>query len=252
MAKSKGNDTSILIKSSGWQTHYSKDLNDLNLNGETILDYELKYPKDEELYYESWKTFLDITKDYYDVEKENSYEIISNTWNIKNYIDMVIFNAFINNVDNGLLKNNYFYMKDINSHQLYIQPWDMEYSFGLSYYSGNTQTNSTLNYNYNNQVKTNRKNDYKSTILLNLDSYPNRMKKLIVKRYFELRKNGLNSEYLNKLLDKYADELNMGAALRDSEIWLEYDINDEFKFIKNWIKNRLKFMDEYIKGIKYE
>ena len=78
------------------------------------------------------------------------------------------------------------------------------------------------------------------------------MKKLIVKRYFELRKNGLNSEYLNKLLDKYSDELNLGSALRDSEIWLEYDINDEFKFIKNWIKNRLEFMDKYMKGIKYE
>lgn len=250
LTKSKGNNTSVIIKSSGWQTHYSKDLNDLNLNSDVILDYELKYPNDEELYYKSWETFLDITKDYYDAEKENSYEIISNTWNIKNYIDMVIFNAFINNVDNVLLKNNYFYMKDINSHQLYIQPWDMEYSFGLTYYSNDNLETSTLN--YNNILKAKKKNDYKSTILLNLDSYPNKMKKLIVKRYFELRKNGLNSEYLNKLLDKYSDELNLGSALRDSEIWLEYDINDEFKFIKNWIKNRLEFMDKYMKGIKYE
>lgn len=252
LSKSNGDDTSVLIKSSGWQTYYTNDSNDINLNSEKILDYELKYPNDEELYYKSWETFLEITKDYYDTQKENSYEIISNTWNIKNYIDMFIFNAFINNVDNGLLKNNYFYMKDINSHQLYIQPWDMEYSFGLSYYSSNNQKFSTVDYNYDEKLKAKYKNDYESTMLLNLDSYPNKIKKLVVKRYFELRKNGLNYEYLNKLLDKYADELNMGAALRDSEIWLEYDINDEFKFIKNWIKNRIEFMDKYMKGIKYE
>ncbi len=240
LAKSNGDNTSVLIKSSGWGTQYSKNLDDLNLNSNAILDYELKYPNDERLYYKSWETFLNITKDYYDINVKNTYDVIFNTWNLNNYIDMIVFNAFINNVDNGLLKNNYFYMKDINSHQFYIQPWDMEYSFGLYY-------------NYYSEAFTEKKEkDYDDVTLLNLDSYSNEVKKLIVKRYFELRKNGLNYEYLNKLLDKYAEELNMGAALRDSEIWLEYDINDEFEFIKNWIKNRLEFMDKYMKGIKYE
>ena len=29
-------------------------------------------------------------------------------------------------------KNNYFYMKSIND-IIYIQPWDMEFSFGITY-----------------------------------------------------------------------------------------------------------------------
>lgn len=239
LSKSKGDDTSVLIKSNGWTTP-SSDYNREDLTSDEYLEYELKYPKEDDLYLESWETFLELVEDYYDEDVENTYEIISNTWNVNNYVDMIIFNAFINNQDNKLLKNNYFYMKDINSKQLYIQPWDLDYSFGLSYYGGN----KTLTAKY--------EKDYEDESLINLDSYPNEIKKLVVKRYFELRKNGLSYEYLNKLLDKYADELNMGAALRDSEIWLEYDINDEFKFIKNWIKNRLEFMDKYMKGIKYE
>ena len=51
---------------------------------------------------------------------------------------------------------------------------------------------------------------------------------------------------------KYLNELNKGAALRDSKLWYEYDIEKEIEEIRTWIYNRIEFFDEYVKGLENE
>ena len=164
---------------------------------------------------------------------------LSSTWNIENYIDIVILNAFINNSDNNLYKNNYFYMNSLNDKEVYIQPWDMEYSFGL-------------NFSNENELFVNKDiNDY-NKIYTNFKHKDTKVNELLIDRYYELRKNVLTKEYFDNLLDKYKNELVKGAALRDSNNWYEYDIEKEIEDVRNWIYNRIEYFDSYIESLQNE
>lgn len=237
--KSTENDTSIIIKSNG--KIIIDDNLDFNLiDKQTFLNQEIKYPNDENLYSKVWARFLPKICDYYDENVKMTDELIFNTFNAKNYVDIIIFNSFINNIDNRLVRNNYFYMKSLNSDEIYIQPWDMEYSFGLLY----SEFEETL------AVKS--MEDYKYIYTIFNHPYAKEINKQIIDRYWELRKEILTKDYFDKLLDKYENELNKGAAKRDSELWYEYDVKEEIEEIRTWIHNRIDFFDEYVKGLENE
>lgn len=237
--KSTENDTSIIIKSN--EKIIIDDNLDFNLiDKQTFLNQEIKYPNDENLYSKVWARFLPKICDYYDENVKMTDELIFNTFNAKNYVDIIIFNSFINNIDNRLVRNNYFYMKSLNSDEIYIQPWDMEYSFGLLY----SEFEETL------AVKS--MEDYKYIYTIFNHPYAKEINKQIIDRYWELRKDILTKDYFDKLLDKYENELNKGAAKRDSELWYEYDVKEEIEEIRTWIHNRIDFFDEYVKGLENE
>ena len=239
LSKSSSKDTSIVLKSQGWTTPNNKmDITDIDID--TYLEYELKYPNDEELFSASWEKILSKLSNYYESTYDSSYITIENTWNIENYIDVIIFNAFINNMDNDLYKNNYFYMKSLDSDEVFIQPWDMEYSFGLNYSAENEILALKNVGDYN---------------LIYTDFYHKNapeINKLLINRYWKLRKNILTEEYFDSLLDEYKNQLTKGATLRDSDIWYEYDVEQEIEDIRTWIYNRLEFFDEYIEDLENE
>jgi len=233
------NKNSIVIKSNDWINDLKKD-DFSKIYEDTYLSFELKYPNDESKFSDSWKKYFDIIFDYYSKRKKNTDEVIKNTFNINNYLDIVIFNAFINNLDSCLVKNLYFYLENSNKNVLNIQPWDMEYSFGLLY-DQNYLTLATKN------------NDSYSTLLCSFNqSYAPEINKLLINRYWELRKNVLTKEYFDELLDEYKKELTKGAASRDSELWYEYDIEKEIEDVRTWIYKRLDFFDEYVSSLKNE
>ncbi|MBR6690037.1 MAG: CotH kinase family protein [Bacilli bacterium] len=238
LVKNNNQDTSIVLKSQTWDTVKS-DMDISNLNQDFYLGYELKYPNNEDMFSISWNKILSKLSKYYDSGFNSSYDIISSTWNIENYIDIVILNAFINNSDNNLYKNNYFYMNSLNDKEVYIQPWDMEYSFGL-------------NFSNENELFVNKDiNDY-NKIYTNFKHKDTKVNELLIDRYYELRKNVLTKEYFDNLLDKYKNELVKGAALRDSNNWYEYDIEKEIEDVRNWIYNRIEYFDSYIESLQNE
>jgi len=237
--KSASTDTSIIIKSKGWYTP-EKNYDFSSITDEFYLDYELKYPNDEELYSKAWSSMLSKLSNYYNSSEKDSYEVIDSTWNMENYIDITIFNSFINNQDNQLVKNNYFYMKKLKDEKIFIQPWDMEYSFGMSYYVPN-ERNILIILNDYNKIYT--KFEHKNSPEIN---------KLLIDRYWELRKSVLTKEYFDDLLDKYKDELSKGSAKRDSKKWYEYDVEKEIEDIRIWIYNRLDYFDHYVESLENE
>ena len=239
LSKSSLEDTSIIVKSHGWGTTGTLK-NFKNINEAFFMQYEIKYPNNENLYSKVWNKFLSKISDYYNPNIDNTYEVIRNTWNLNNYIDIIIFNAFINNCDNNLIKNNYYYMKSLSSDEVYVQPWDMEYSFGLVYSQSA------------NRLTTKNSDDYKYIYTIFSHPYAPEINKLLISRYWELRKKILTKDYFDKLLDKYETELSKGAAKRDSELWYEYDIKEEIEEIRTWIYNRIDFFDEYVKGLENE
>lgn len=236
--KSTNNDTSILIKSQGW-SFVTSDMDFLNISDDKYMEYELKYPNDKKLYEISWGKILSKLSNYYDLNFSSNYEKIKSTWNMENYIDIILFNAFINNVDNMMSKNNYFYMISLNIDEVYIQPWDMEYSFGLIY-------------DYRDEKLIKKVEDY-DKILTNFEHENSKeINKLLIKRYKELRKDILTKEYFDNKLNKYLNELTKGSVKRDSNLWYEYDVEKEIEDIRIWIYNRLDYMDEYIEGLENE
>ena len=236
--KSSYNDTSIIIKSNEKiQIYDNIDLN--QASGKIFLEQELKYPNDETLYERVWQRFLSIINIYY-YDDEVLYEDVINTFDLNNYIDIIIFNAFINNVDNRLERNNYFYMSSLLDNKIYIQPWDMEFSMGLLF--SEKEERFALK----------KIDDYDQIYTQFYHENANEINKLLIKRYKELRKDILTKEYFDNKLDKYLNELNNGAAKRDSDKWYEYDVEKEIEDIRAWIYNRLDYMDEYIEGLENE
>jgi len=236
--KSSLNNTSVIIKSNE-TTIPESNKNFSNITENKYLDYELKYPNDTELYSISWEKILSKLSKYYDYNIEKTYENLNEIFDMNNYIDLLIFNVFVNNTDNNLRKNNYYYLKNLDS-KINIHPWDMEFSFGLKY-------DEDAKYNYKKDL-----NDY-NDISFDIE-YDNLVKlsDLIVNRYWNLRRNVLTEEYLDNLLNKYLTDLNKGAANRDSDIWVDYDIDKEIEEIKIWMHNRIKVFDNYIRGLEHE
>lgn len=237
LIKSSNTNTSIIIKPQDWST-VTSDMNFSNITSDSYLYYELKYPNNKELFSISWDKILTKLSNYYDLVEKSSYEVINFTWNIENYIDILIFNAFSNNMDNNLIKNNYFYMRSLDDTLVFIQPWDIEYTFGITYTSSSDR----------NVAK--NMSDYNKIYTQFYHENAPKINELLISRYWELRKDILTKEYFDNLLDKYKKQLNKGAALRDSKTWYKYDVEKEIEEIRTWIYNRLDYFDDYIKGLE--
>lgn len=237
LPKSTETDTSFVIKARNW-VDYSKDIHYSTYDESSSLGYEIKYPNDEEYFEDIWKKFIRKIEKYYTSEKTDT--IIENTYNIDNYVDIIVFNAFINNFDCKLIKNIYFYSNTNDYEQLYIQPWDMEYSFGLNF------TEDSITRSFNSTT------DYEDIYTyFNHEDSPKTMNK-IINRYKSLRKGALNRKYLDNMLDKYKNELNKGSTLRDSNKWYEYNVEEEIEYVRGWIHDRLYFFDEYVGDLENE
>lgn len=238
--KSTSNSTSIIIKSTGWNLY--NQLQDFDgLNSSKYKDYEIKYPNDERLYSTVWNKFLNKSLVYYNSYQDLTDEIINNTFDINNYVDIVIFNAFIDNGDNKIRKNNFFYMTDDKSEKIYIQPWDFNYSFGNEY--DKDIQNMHVRENFDN---------YNNTYSIQISKNTINTNKLISERYWELRKTILTKEYIDSTLDDYKNDLLKGATSRDSGRWYEYDCEEEIEKVRSWSYNRLEFLDEYMMGVANE
>lgn len=234
LEKSNDVNTSLIIKTNGPRTvGTNTDFNDIR--NKTYIDYEIKYPNDEELYNNSWKTFLNLISDYFNPNVKTTDKVIKNTFNNQNYLDIIIFNSFVTNMDSCLLRNSYFYMKSLDDNEVYTQPWDLEFTYG-----------HYLDNRFDEQIKSDK---------IYCEFYHENAKetnRLLIDRYWQLRKDILTKKYFDNILNKYKNQLNKGAALRDSELWGEYDLEKEIEKIRTWLYERLEFFDNYVKGLENE
>jgi len=235
--KTTKNDNSIIIKGITWQAlNHTRNIS--NIKSEKVDNLEIKYPKDLKYYPRSWNAMLNKLVDYYDPKIKNDYEVISNTFDINNYVEIQILNAFINNLDvysgKTFRKNFYFYMDSMNSNVINICPWDLDLTFGL-YYNNYSDLLSKTDYDR-----------YRSITTPLFEKKSDKLNDLIRDKYQELRIKYLNEDNLFPILDGYISDLNSGAFQRDSMRWYDYDAVYEIDQIKEWIKNRIKVLDKYM------
>ena len=235
LSGSTENNTSVVIKSSDWAL--PSVFKYQNLIDDSYAGYELKYPNNEELFNVSWNSLLSKLSRYYPLKQKNNYDTIKNIFNMENYTSLALFNSFIDNEDNGLVKNNYFYQKSLND-EIYIHPWDMEYSMGLSY-------SERVSMRYEKTL-----DDYKQVSFDINHTNSSRITEDIINKYWEYRKTVFSKEYIDNYLNDYKELLTKGAAKRDSALWTGYDIETEIEDVRTWLYNRIEVYDNYIKGLE--
>jgi len=184
---------------------------------------------------DTFKSFISKLSEFYIYNGDlNS---IHNSFNIDNYINYKVFLSLIAGVDN-VTKNYYYSMENSNS-KIYLTPWDLDLTWGLVY-SSQTEFYSIDSYqNYSDGFWLNNYIFSNETLEIN---------NLIKDRYWELRKDVITMDTINKYLDNYKDLLiNSGAASRDSYRWYKYDVSEEIEKIRTWANNRINFLDQYFK-----
>lgn len=219
-------------------THVNDDIisnfinNDVSLyehDNEMILEnFELKKYNSDSL-----NNFIRNMRQYY---ISRSYESIDDSFYIENYLNYKIFISLICAMDN--ISKNQYYSMDKNDSKILVTPWDMDLTFGLDY-SSSSEIKSVHKFN--------NYNDSEWLDNYALSGLDDKTLHSLRERYWELRNDKLNIENIDNILDQYKkDIIDSGSFLRDSERWYEYDADYEIEYIRDWLRNRLDFLDEYL------
>jgi hypothetical protein len=200
--------------------------------------YQQKFPKkiksDKSYYLEQFRNFLTESSD----EKFSS-EI--NQWiELKNIIDWHLLLLFSNN-DDGVVKNFYLYKTDSKT-PFRVAIWDYDHSFGRD---GDNELNL---------MERNVRLD-ESILFSRLMESSSHYKKQLKDRWFGLRENDV---FTLKNINRHIQRNNLiveKELLKNHQRWQHEDFwyadqNDykkEIKLIQDFVKMRIKHLDEYFK-----
>lgn len=207
--------------------------NNFSIKDGYFLNYEIK-----EYNNDSYNQIILKLKDYYENYDYITYDIVNRNFYIDNYINYKIFVTLISGSDN-ITYNQYLSLQSPFS-KILITPWDMDLTFGLSW----SETKSLhSSFSMGSSYDINWLND---NIVGDLDD---EMLNILKDRYWELRRDVITMNTINRYLDSYKDVLvGSEAAKRDSEKWYNYDVEFEIEQIRKWADLRIKFLDEYFES----
>lgn len=231
-----------LFKKVTWER---SEINILSNPSNTLAGYNLVNSDDNK----AW----DLLTNYYKTlittqDNESLYHIND----INNAIDAYLFLNFVQGTDNtrdDSIRNCFISFKKYNNQYIALYtPWDLDITFGNLWYL----YNKNLTTEYGNSVDSN------TIIQLNTVYYLIQLNDLNIttllkERYNELRNTYWNNEYIYDILDNYESNIYYsGAFLRDMERWPDGNYNkpeDKLTNFKNYISERLKYMDIYIDNL---
>lgn len=163
-------------------------------------------------------------------------------FDLDNIIDWHIL-LFVTNNGDGVFKNFYMYRPNGNTGYR-ICPWDYDHTFGRD---GDSELN------LENKAKILNNALLRRLLETNAAGYKDRLKA----RYDELLSKGLLTEtYLNNYIDAQTEILKPSIAANaerwpvDDDVYFDKMTNEEeWKLIKDWWKNHLKYVSEYMNSL---
>ena len=214
---------------------------------ETWHAFETKYPDIDDVNPTDYSPLYEAIDFVANSNDETFKKEVADYFDIPVLIDYQLFLETLKPIDNSG-KNMYWGIYDVaKSKKLTLAIWDLDASVGQDwqcstplhpeYVSPDTELGIEKAFNL-----------YKRLSTLNVDNYNQK----VSDRYHELRKTYFSEE---NLISKYQDYYNMlvksGAASREENKWSEdsdiggYPLNfkEEIEYIKNWIINRLNYLD---------
>ena len=201
-------------------------------HSQDVFPFILKYPKNLSDHAKYWDTILlKVYTNFFEKEKITQNYVLDNFF-ISNYLDYNLLVNFIYAADNFEEKNVYLSMKNMDEDtKVLITPWDLDMTYGYMWGASDTNLieDSTL--------VTDASHLWTSSDYIN---------KKLKNRYWDLRWKIFTEDNINSKLDYYYNKIRHSAQ-RDSQRWIEINLEEEINKVKDWINHRIEFLDEEVK-----
>ncbi len=218
--------------------------------------YQYHYPKPDEIVAEQ-KTYIrayitSFEEEMFTTDYSNPENKLPAYIDMESFVDFFILNEISRNVDGYRLSTFLYKDKDSNDGKLVMGPlWDFNLAFGnADYYNGSSISGWQIDFYGNNdgfQIP------FWWDALLDSDNF----RRLLYTRWTTLREDILKTEQIHYLVDSLVAHL-WEAQQRNFErwdvlghyVWPNYFVGDtyqeEIDYMKNWIEQRLDWIDEHI------
>ena len=237
-----------LWKVSSWDKATFWDIDkDYDNTQETWHAFETKYPDIEDVNPTDYSPLYEAIDFVVNSNDETFKKEVGDYFDIPVLIDYQLFQETLKPVDNNG-KNMYWGIYDVaKSKKLTLAIWDLDASVGQHWQCSTPLHPDRVFPNTDLGVKDGF-NLYHRLSSLNVDNYNEK----VANRYHELRKTYFSEENLISRYQGYYDMLvKSGAASREECKWSKdsdiggYPLNfkSEIEYIKNWIINRLNYLD---------
>ena len=242
------NDESIIQKKDWMKSEFALDVEyNENYGFDWLAGYYLKDgPAD------SYYVIHDLL---YAMAYSKDCETIRETVDIKNAINLYLFYNFTQAVDNLYLdgvKNLFVVNKRSDNefgYKLLFAPWDMDQTLGNRYSEGEGNHGITSYH---------MPTDYElpiawSPVFFLMENGDSNIANEVKQQYSYLRKTTWSDEHINDLIDSYEyDIYKSGAFERNMQRWPDgnyYDSEKELEDFRNYVLERLKYMDNFVSGL---
>ena len=237
-----------LWKVSSWDKATFWDIDkDYDNTQETWHAFETKYPDIDDVNPTDYSPLYEAIDFVVNSNDETFKKEVGDYFDIPVLIDYQLFQETLKPVDNNG-KNMYWGIYDVaESQKLTLAIWDLDASVGQDWHCSTPLHPDYVLPNTDLGVKDGF-NLYHRLSSLNVDNYNEK----VTSRYQELRKTYFSEENLISRYQGYYDMLvKSGAASREECQWSKdsdiggYPLNfkSEIEYIKNWIINRLNYLD---------
>lgn len=195
--------------------------------------WEQQYPKaDQQIL---WAPLYDLTKLVVDSDDNTFKNTINQFIDIDNAIDYYLFINCIRAMDNT--GKNIFIARYDSNDVFFLAPWDMDWSFGR-YWDTIAIGHTGMSTN----------NLFERLLSVNPCNFNDRLEE----RWESLRENELAFENIIARFEIYKDKLlKSGVIDRENKRWGNANVNleSEFILIKNWVENRIYYLDNYFNDL---
>lgn len=233
--------------------------------------YQYHYPKANDIVPQQEEYIRNFINDFEDVMNSDHYadpEIgYAKYLNDESFVDHFIWNELSKNVDAYRLSTYFYKNKDSDGGKLAAGPaWDFNFSFGnVGYYDAELVNDWELEF-LTEDYGFRRNDNYLVPFWWRKLFDDLEFKKKLHHRWFELREDILNIKNLEQFVDSVADTLDESQQ-RNFEIWIgpgdpklpedgwfppTYPIDhletyaDEIDYLKDWMMDRISWMDQTI------
>lgn len=224
-------------------------------NGNRKVYYQYEYPSGDDLTSEQVNYIQSYILNFETVTFSNQYDKPFGGYfdfiDIDSFIDFYIINEISKNVDGYRLSTFLYKNRQSEGGKLKLGPvWDFNLAYGNANYDDGWKTEGwEVFYDNNSYWRT----PFWAMKLMDNSIFKNRF----AKRWNELRSTVLSSNYLNTFIDSTTSDFEQ-ARIRnferwdvlDSLIWPNFYIGktyeDEINYLKNWLNNRIKWIDDNI------
>lgn len=220
-----------------------KKLVNYNNNQNSFDHFEVEYPEFEEVCPTEHKAMYDALKFVVNGTMSRFNSEVENYFDMPVIIDYAIFNQVLNAIDNEV--NNIFWVIYDSSieKKFTLAVWDLDWSAGMNRNAPDFRGGRAApDYDY----------EFSNRLLHRLENPDCVYHRVMVERYWELRKTWLSNKSLTKRYSDAIDRLiDCGAAARESARWsgdsdingLKLDFAAEKEFIIDWLNKRLAHLD---------